>query len=64
MRPARLKGHSRKLHDLFVDLKVPAARRRNARVVERTADGAIVWAEHVGPAFAVGITVRLTDPGE
>jgi tRNA(Ile)-lysidine synthase len=51
MRPARLKGRSRKLSDLFIDAKVPRSRRAHARVVVRTTDGAIVWAEHLGIAF-------------
>lgn len=51
MKPARLKGRSRKLSDLFIDLKVPRELRRGARVVVRTSDSAIVWAEHVGLAF-------------
>jgi tRNA(Ile)-lysidine synthase len=51
MKPARLKGRSRKLSDLFIDLKVSREVRRTARVVIRTTDGAIVWAEHIGLAF-------------
>jgi tRNA(Ile)-lysidine synthase len=51
MRPARLKGRSRKLSDLFVDAKIPRAQRRTARVLVRTTDLAIVWAEHLGLAF-------------
>jgi tRNA(Ile)-lysidine synthase len=51
MRPARLKGRSRKLSDLYIDAKVPRAIRATARVLVRTSDGAIVWAEHVGAAF-------------
>lgn len=51
MKPARLQGRSRKLSDLYGDAKVPRALRRSARVLVRTADGAIVWAEHVGVAF-------------
>ena len=54
MRPARLKGRSRKLSDLFIDAKVPRAERAGARVVVRTTDGEIVWAEHLGPAFGEG----------
>jgi hypothetical protein len=50
MRPARLKGRSRKLSDLFVDGKVPRASRSSARVIVRVADHTIVWAEHVGIA--------------
>lgn len=51
MKPARLKGRSRKLSDLFIDLKVSREVRRAARVVIRTTDGVIVWAEHIGLAF-------------
>lgn len=51
MRPARLKGQSRKLSDLYIDAKVPRAARATARVLVRRSDAAIVWAEHVGPAF-------------
>lgn len=48
MKPARLKGRSRKLSDLYIDAKVPREARRLARVVVREADQAIVWAEHLG----------------
>jgi len=51
MRPVRLKGRSRKLSDLFIDAKVPRARRTGARVLVCTTDGSIVWAEHLGLAF-------------
>jgi tRNA(Ile)-lysidine synthase len=51
MRPARLKGRSRKLSDLFIDAKVPRAMRTHARVLVRTTDATIVWAEHLGSAF-------------
>ncbi len=51
MRPARLKGRSRKLSDLFGDLKLPRDQRARARVMVRTTDHAIVWAEHVGIAY-------------
>ncbi|HEU0036878.1 MAG TPA: tRNA lysidine(34) synthetase TilS [Kofleriaceae bacterium] len=51
MRPARLKGRSRKLSDLYGDMKLPRAQRATARVIERTTDHVIVWAEHVGIAF-------------
>lgn len=51
MRPARLKGRSRKLSDLYIDAKVPRAARANARVLVRRSDAAIVWAEHLGSAF-------------
>jgi TilS substrate C-terminal domain. len=50
MRPARLKGRSRKLADLYVDAKIPRELRATARVVIRTTDQGIVWAEHVGLA--------------
>jgi tRNA(Ile)-lysidine synthase len=50
MKPARLKGRSRKLSDLFIDAKVPRASRQRARVVIRPKDGVIVWAEHIGLA--------------
>lgn len=50
MRPARLRGRSRKLADLFIDAKVPRASRATAQVLVRTSDGAIVWAEHLGRA--------------
>jgi tRNA(Ile)-lysidine synthase len=51
MKPARLKGRSRKLSDLFIDAKIPRDLRRSARVVVRTRDQVIVWAEYIGPAF-------------
>jgi len=51
MKPARLKGRSRKLSDLFIDAKVPRQLRRAARVLVRTNDKVIVWAEHIGIAF-------------
>jgi len=51
MRPARLKGRSRKLSDLYIDAKVPRAQRAVARVLVRTSDATIVWAEHLGAAF-------------
>jgi tRNA(Ile)-lysidine synthetase-like protein len=51
MRPARLKGRSRKLSDLYIDAKVPRAARAGARVLVRRSDATIVWAEHVGAAF-------------
>lgn len=50
MKPARLKGRSRKLSDLFIDAKVPRGERHRARVVIRPKDGVIVWAEHIGLA--------------
>jgi len=51
MRPERLKGRSRKLSDLYIDAKVPRALRTTARVLVRTSDATIVWAEHLGAAF-------------
>jgi tRNA(Ile)-lysidine synthase len=51
MRPARLKGRSRKLSDLYIDAKVPRILRDAARVVVRISDATIVWAEHLGSAF-------------
>jgi tRNA(Ile)-lysidine synthase len=51
MRPARLKGRSRKLADLYSDAKVPRRDRAAARVLVRTADRTIVWAEFIGDAF-------------
>ena len=51
MRPARLRGRSRKLSDLFIDAKIPRDVRPHARVVLRTTDQTIVWVEHVGIAF-------------
>jgi len=50
MRPARLKGRSRKLSDLYIDAKLPRVVRAIARVLVRTTTDAIVWAEHVGVA--------------
>lgn len=50
MRPARLRGRSRKLSDLYTDAKVPRSLRSAARVIARLSDGAIVWAEHIGIA--------------
>lgn len=62
MRPERLHGHSRKLSRLFVDAKVPRRLRERARVVVRAADGAILWAEHLGPAHGSRVQVTLTTP--
>jgi tRNA(Ile)-lysidine synthase len=58
MRPARLKGRSRKLSDLYIDAKVPRAMRDTARVIVRISDATIVWAEHVGPAFGESSPTR------
>jgi tRNA(Ile)-lysidine synthase len=60
MRPARLRGRSRKLSDLFTDARVPRHSRENARVVVRVPDGAIVWAEHLGLAADARVQVSLT----
>jgi tRNA(Ile)-lysidine synthase len=62
MRPARLRGRSRKLGDLFIDAKVPRRLRARAVIVIRAADGAVVWAEHIGSAFGCDVSVCLT-PG-
>jgi tRNA(Ile)-lysidine synthase len=51
MCPARLAGHSRKLSDLFIDLKIPRDHRATARVMVRRTDQKIVWADHIGTAF-------------
>ncbi|HET9992559.1 MAG TPA: tRNA lysidine(34) synthetase TilS, partial [Kofleriaceae bacterium] len=51
MCPVRLRGRSRKLSDLFIDLKIPRAKRGLAHVLVRTTDHTIVWAEHVGIAY-------------
>jgi tRNA(Ile)-lysidine synthase len=46
----RLRAHSRKLSDLFIDAKIPRERRAAARVLVRQVDRLIVWAEHLGRA--------------
>jgi tRNA(Ile)-lysidine synthase len=51
MKPARLKGRSRKLSDLFIDAKVPRAIRAASRVVIRRADASIIYAEHLGISY-------------
>jgi tRNA(Ile)-lysidine synthase len=51
MKPARLKGRSRKLSDLYIDAKIPRETRRHARVLVRSKDNVIVWAEFLGAAF-------------
>ena len=56
MRPARLRGRSRKLSDLYADAKVPRSSRTAARVIVRHSDAAILWAEHIGIAHDSGIT--------
>jgi tRNA(Ile)-lysidine synthetase-like protein len=53
MCPARLKGRSRKLSDLYIDAKLPRDLRRGAKVLVRTSDRVIVWAEHLGYAHGV-----------
>jgi tRNA(Ile)-lysidine synthase len=60
MRPVRLRGRSRKLSDLYVDAKIPAGWRRDARVVVCESSGEIVWAEHLGPAVGSEVEVVLT----
>jgi tRNA(Ile)-lysidine synthase len=62
MRPARLKGRSRKLSDLFTDAKVPRGARERAIIVARQPEGVIEWAEHIGPAWNSEISVALTRP--
>jgi tRNA(Ile)-lysidine synthase len=61
MRPARLKGRSRKLSDLYIDAKVPRATRAHARVLVRVSDASIVWAEHLGAALEAQFSVAV-DP--
>jgi tRNA(Ile)-lysidine synthase len=56
MRPQRLGGRSRKLSDLFVDAKVPRSSRTQARVIVRSSDGAILWAQHIGIAHDAVVT--------
>jgi tRNA(Ile)-lysidine synthase len=51
MCPARLRGRSRKLSDLYGDAKIPRELRQHAQVLVRDPDRVIVWAEHVGIAF-------------
>jgi tRNA(Ile)-lysidine synthase len=60
MQPARLRGRSRKLSDLFIDARVPRRLRAAARVVVRAGDGRIEWAEHIGPAHGSRAQVTLT----
>jgi len=62
MRPARLKGRSRKLSDLFTDARVPIHERARAIVVVRERDGVIEWAQHIGPAHASRVTVVVPPP--
>jgi len=63
MRPARLRGRSRKLSDLFTDCRVPREQRARARVVTRQSDGEIVWAEHIGPAYGHRVEVSWGQRG-
>lgn len=60
MRPASLRGRSRKLQDLFTDRKVPARVRREAVVIVRVRDQEIVWAEHIGSSVHSRVQVALT----
>lgn len=62
MRPARLRGRSRTIADLWIDARIPRDARRGARVVVRVADGAIVWAEHLGAAHGVEVDVTAAPP--
>lgn len=61
MRPARLRGASRKLSDLYGDEKLPRRDRASAQVVI-AADGTIAWAEHLGPAWGANVVVRVARP--
>ena len=61
MRPARLRGKSRKLSDLYTDARVPRAARAAARVVVDAGSGEILWAEHVGAAFGTAIEVAISE---
>jgi tRNA(Ile)-lysidine synthase len=61
MRPPRLGGRSRKLSDLYTDARVPRGLRSTARVVVRSRDGAIVWAEHLGSAHGAHVSVTASD---
>ncbi|MDQ3369557.1 MAG: tRNA lysidine(34) synthetase TilS, partial [Myxococcota bacterium] len=65
MRPPRLKGRSRKLSDLYGDAKVPRIVRATARVLVRTTDATIVWAEHLGVAFEepLSLVPEVPEPG-
>lgn len=56
MAPARLRGRSRLLSDLFAAAKVPAPARAAAWVAVDAA-GAIQWAEYVGPAHLAAIEI-------
>lgn len=62
MRPARLRGRSRKLSDLYIDAKIPRAARVCARVLVCLATREIVWAEHLGAAFGTGKNSSLAPP--
>jgi len=63
MQPARLRGRSRKLSDLFIDARVPRRLRASARVVVSQERGRIEWAEHIGAAHGSPVSVTLTGPG-
>ena len=58
MRPARLKGRSKKLSDLFGDAGIPRSLRATARIVARP-NGVIEWAEHLGLAWQSEVTVLI-----
>ena len=60
MKPRRLKGRSKKISDLYTDAKVPRRKRADALVVVRQSDGAIIWAQYLGPAHDTEIIVNLT----
>jgi len=60
MRPARLRGRSRKLSDLFIDAKIPRMHRGTARVLLRDADNVIVWADFIGLAFGEPVHLAPT----
>jgi tRNA(Ile)-lysidine synthase len=60
MKPARLGGKSKKLQDLYADRKIPREDRRDALVVVREKDGAIVWAQYIGEALDSRVEVALT----
>lgn len=63
MRPARLRGRSRKLSDLYADARVPRAVRARARVVIDR-HGTLVWAEHLGAAHGAQVRVIPSDLAE
>ena len=57
MRPRRLRGGSKSLAELLIDAKIPRDARPLIRVVT-AADGTIVWADHIGPAWQREIEVE------